>query len=227
MNFYIPSDDLNDWAKLLANPIKQWVVGKSARTLAHSWIDQKLYPKEIENVFNDYGEKPFKKMKFLFVFPEYKVDLPPCYREPSHNDIFIIGRGENELVSICVEGKVSESFGTYVPTPKNPNSGMPERLSKMCESLGLVERDISKIRYQLLHRTLSSVTMAKKLNANYAMMLVHSFSESNKGFNDFTKFTMLFGVEAKINKILESDRLVSGKKLYFAWVKGDKKYLQY
>lgn len=224
---YISSENPEDWKKLLADPEKQWKKGYSARTLAYCWCDQKCFPKEIKRVFNDFEEEPFKTMEFLFVFPEYKVYFPPIGGRPSQNDIFVIGRGGGDLVSICVEGKISESFSEVVHLNENNSSGMLERLDFITNTLGLNEQELEGIRYQLLHRTLSSVLMAEQLNAPSAIMLVHSFSKKDEWFEDYAAFVKLFGVEAVINKVHESNRLVSGKRLYFAWVKGNQKYLEY
>jgi hypothetical protein len=101
MNFYVPSKEPDDWKKLLVTPWKQWRTGYSAKTLALCWIAQKPYPIEVKRVFDNYGKESFKDIDVLLVFPEYKVELPPVKGEGSHNDIFVIGRGGNELVSIC------------------------------------------------------------------------------------------------------------------------------
>lgn len=55
----------------------------------------------------------FKNISLLLAFPEHKVALPGGPR-PSQNDIFVLARGNNQLVSLTVEGKVLEPFGDTV-----------------------------------------------------------------------------------------------------------------
>jgi len=46
---------------------------------------------------------------------------------------------------------------------------------------------------------------AEKLDAKYALMVVHSYSGSNEWFGDFEAFFSLFGVEAKPNRVHQVD----------------------
>jgi hypothetical protein len=55
----------------------------------------------------------FQNIELLLAFRECQVTLPGGTR-PSQNDIFILARGNNQLVSIMVEGKVSEPFGDTI-----------------------------------------------------------------------------------------------------------------
>lgn len=47
---YIITDSANDWAKFLADPVKHWRPGFSARTLAHSWEDAMGFPAEVQRI---------------------------------------------------------------------------------------------------------------------------------------------------------------------------------
>ena len=55
-------------------------------------------------------EASLRDLTPLLSIPEFKVPLPGGVR-PSQNDLFVLARGTNGLVSIMVEGKVRESFG--------------------------------------------------------------------------------------------------------------------
>ena len=60
-------------------------------------------------------------------------------------------------------------------------------------------------------------------------MLVHSFSQSNEWFNDFSDFVTLLYPKIKspvINKIYNCGVLKSGIELYVGWIKGNKIYLK-
>jgi hypothetical protein len=55
----------------------------------------------------------FHDINILLAFPEYKVPLPGGTR-PLQNDVFVLAKGGDQLISIMIEGKVSEPFGELV-----------------------------------------------------------------------------------------------------------------
>ena len=88
------------------------------------------------------------------------------------------------------------------------------------------DADISGLRYQLLHRSVSAILLAQKFTAPNALMLIHSFSKSDKGFVDYEEFSFLFGLNAVKNQII-GPIYINGIDLYFGWVQGDQKFLTY
>ena len=142
----------------------------------------------------------------------------PGGRSASQNDIFVLARGDNELISITVEGKKSEPFDKTVAEWKSEyGKGKDIRLGFLCSELQLEPEQLDHIRYQLLHRTASAVIEAKKLNAHNALMLVHSFSPTNEWFDDYCSFLELFGVQGEIDSIVFA-KSIDGIDLFFAWV---------
>jgi hypothetical protein len=199
--------------------------GYSARTLAHCWEDADGLPDEIIKTFDSSGIPDFRGTQLLFAFPEYQVALPGGDR-PSQNDVYVIAKTRaGDVVSITIEGKVEEPFG---PTLKEWNAseskGRKERLSFLKEKLGLKNDLPPELRYQLLHRTASAVIEAERINARYAVMIVHSFHKENMWFDDFKAFVGLFGQKAVLNKLLFLTE-VQGIKIYSGWTKGNEKYL--
>lgn len=223
--FFIPISKPEDWKTFLADPDKQWKTGYSAKTLAYCWQDANNFPESIRKVFKRSGFDLFQNIELLLAFPEYKVQLPGGSR-PSQNDIFILAKGTNQLISIMVEGKVSEPFDKIINEWKEDSSeGKQKRLNFLLEVLGLEgNKQIGSIRYQLLHRTASAIIEAKKFNAENALMLVHSFSQSNEWFEDYSQFLALFELNAGPDSIAFAKN-IRGIDLYFSWVKGDKRYL--
>jgi hypothetical protein len=217
-----PSSGPGDWQELLADPEKQWVRGYSARTLAHCWENANGFPPEITKVLGQYPA--FRGAEPLLIFPEWKVPLPGG-STASQNDIWVLAKSEEALMSIAVEGKVEESFGeTLAEWKTEASQGKIKRLAWLNDLLcpGLSLPDF--IRYQLLHRAASAVIEAKRFRAKHALMLVHSFSEKSLWFDDFSAFVGLFGLSALPNKIL-STTLGNGLPMHFAWIKGDRKFL--
>ncbi len=216
---YIPVSSAEQWSQFLAEPVKHWRQGYSARTLAYSWQEAEGFPSEVGSVM----ASVFPSAELLLAFPEHKVPLPGGVR-PSQNDIWVLARSEGRLISIAVEGKVAEPFGPTVQDwQAEPNPGKAEQLAYLLSLLGLSEVP-GTTRYQLLHRTASAIIEAQRFNAAHAVMLVHSFSQSREGFQDYAAFVSLMGGSAAEN-ILVSVGFRSGVSLHLAWVIGNARYL--
>ena len=216
---YIPTSSAEQWARFLAEPVKHWRQGYSARTLAYSWQEAIGFPTEVGAVL----ASQFPAAELLLALPEHKVPLPGGSRS-SQNDIWVLARSKDQLISIAVEGKVSEPFGPTVQEWQADSSpGKAERFSYLLSLLGLSAVPVDT-RYQLLHRTASAIIEAQRFNAAHAVMLVHSFSQSGEWFQDYAAFVALMGGSAKENRMV-SVGFRSGVSLHLAWVRGDAYYL--
>ena len=211
-----------DWKQFLADPDQQWKKGYSARSLAYCWHEANGIPKEVMAVLSEVPA--LSSLKSIFIIPEHKVPLPGG-GAASQNDIWVLGETDTGLVSITVEGKVSEPFGPTVGEWfRNPSPGKEKRLKFLCEELGLPFPVPDHIRYQLLHRTVSAIIEARRLRTDKAAMIVHSFSPSNEWFEDYQAFVELFGLSTNIDEAV-STGLLSEMNLHIAWVHGSGKYL--
>lgn len=213
---YVPSRGSSDWQRLLADPEKHWRVGYSALSLAESWEAAKGLPDEIRQLLSSFGSSS----ELLLALPEHKVPLPGSHRGHSQNDLFALIRVGDQTLAATVEGKVDESFdkplGEWLI---NASAGKRERLTFICDLLGLRQPLPDTIRYQLLHRTVSAIIEAKRFKTDMAAMIVHSFSEKRSWYADFAAFVSLFGVDA------EPDQLVCARPehtppLYLGWATG-------
>lgn len=220
---YIPAKTAEQWAQFLAEPGKQWKPGYSARTLAYSWQEANGFPSEVHKVLT--ASALFIDIKLLLALPEHQVHLPGGSR-PSQNDIWVLASTGTELVSMTVEGKVKETFGpTLADWLDGGSAGKAERLAFLRNELGLPEDTPGAVRYQLLHRTASAIIEAKRFGAKHAVMLVHSFSQSNLWFEDYSAFAALLGAKAEANHITSVGQR-GGVQLHLGWVCGDEKYLK-
>ncbi len=220
-NFYIPAKRPSDWKPLLAKPRKHWKTGYSAKSLAYCWQQAGDFPSSVITAFKNSGITLFQNIELLLAFPEWKVPLPGGKRV-SQNDIFILAKRDNQLISIMVEGKVRESFGEIVSEWKSDTTvGKQTRLDYLCDLLQLNEEQVNNIRYQLLHRTASALIEAGNFNAENALMLVHSFSQEteqeNEGFQDYCKFLSLYGLIGKMNSLTYPVD-INNIRLHFGWV---------
>lgn len=222
--FLRPINDTEEWRQLLAQPDRHWRTGYSAKALAYCWQEANGFPFEINQMFLNSSIDTFRDIEILLAVPEHKVPLPGGIRA-SQSDIFLLARGNEQLISIVVEGKVSEPFGDPVAEWRAQlGNGKKTRLNYLCDLLELDIDMVDHVRYQLLHRTASALIEAKRFNAANALMLVHSFSRGNEWFEDYQQFLSLFGTRGGVNSLVFAKN-IDGVNLYFGWAKGDEKYL--
>jgi hypothetical protein len=108
---YTPSAGTKSWHAFLADPGKQWKTGYSAKALAYCWEEASGFPDEIQAIFNNYSaDSSFNDIVPALIISEHKVPLPGGSTQ-SKNDAFVLARTPKGLVSITIEGKVSEPFG--------------------------------------------------------------------------------------------------------------------
>ena len=222
---YVPISSPEEWKNLLAEPEKQWRTGYSARTLAHCWLASDGIPTELVSLLATSEVPALRRIYPLIAIPEHQVALPPAAGHPSQNDVFVLAKADDgALVSMTVEGKVSESLGQAVGEWKKPGSaGKRERLAFLEEKLG-IDKVPDQIRYQLLHRTVSAILEAERFCARYAVMVVQSFSPSDEWFDDYARFLAMFGVQSKVGKLVEL-RQLGPITVLAGWVRGDPRFL--
>jgi hypothetical protein len=214
---YVPSSGAESWQTLLADPIKHWRVGYSARTLAHCWEAAQGLPPEIALLFG-------ADTDLLIAMPEHKVSLRDGGTE-SQTDVFALVRSNNRTIAVAVEGKVNESFGPSIRDwYVDPSPGKKQRLAFLCDLIGVKCPPPDDIYYQLFHRTASAVIEAERFKTDHAAMVVHSFSPENKWFDAYAAFLSLFGLAAKPGQLV-SKGLPNGRTLYFGWAEGDRRFL--
>ena len=149
----------------------------------------------------------------------------PGGRRPSQNDVFVLASGSEGLVSIAVEGKVAESFDMPVDQRfAEPTHGQAIRLKFLLELLSLDRNAVGNIGYQLLHRTASAILEARRFGARHAVMLVHSFSQELKHFEDFAAFANLYQQTAVPNRMMRAMNF-DDVTLYLGWAVGNAEYL--
>ncbi|MGX8011842.1 DUF6946 family protein [Mesorhizobium sp. ORM8.1] len=216
---YIPSSGPDSWRAFLADPIKHWRTGYSARTVAHCWESSGGLPKEVAALFD-------APVELLVAIPEHKVPLPGGGRD-SQNDVFALIRTHDRTSASMIEGKVSEAFGPTVGEWfREPSDGKRIRMKHLCDVLGLAKAPGDAIRYQLLHRTASALIEARRFKTDEAAMIVHSFSASREWFDDFERFANLIGLKVAHDQPALIT-LNTGQPLRLGWATGDPTFLSY
>lgn len=218
----IPTSGPSDWKSFLAEPEKQWRTGYSARSTAYCWEEATGFPSEILSVLT--SNPDFDKIEPLVIIPEHQVPLPGGSR-PSQNDVWVLARTPDGLVSIAVEAKARETFGpTIAEWDPSSSPGKTTRLARLAELLGLEEPVPSDIRYQLLHRTGSALLEARRFHASSAVMLVHSFGAPGESRDDFSRFVELLGGEPATDRLIQVGGS-SDTALFVGWANGDERFL--
>lgn len=217
-HFYIPLQNVDHWQQL--HRPEHWKDGCSAKQLATRWQQAEGFPPEVSAMFNVSDVPAFREIVFLAGFPEFRVELPPSSRKPSQTDIMVLARTGRELVIIAVEGKTNEPFSDYVRDWRNYDThGKGRRLDFLSKLLHLEGHNLDNIRYQLLHRTASALLTTRKFGASRAVVMVHSFSPTHDGFEDYSSFLRLFHATASRGTV-QSAGALDGIELYFLWVSG-------
>ena len=222
---YIPTTGPDDWQRFLADPVKQWCTGFSAKTLAYCWeCANGGLPNEIASMLRPHGGE----VELLLPIPEYRVALPGASRGESQSDIFALARAGHRTFAITVEGRVNEPFSETVGDwLQTASDGKREQLAFICDLLGLSLPLPDHIHYQLLHRTASAVIESRRFKTDAAAMIVHSFSRERMRFGDFAQFASLFDTAKEVTVV---DRLLAVRAnarppLYLGWACGDCRFL--
>ena len=89
----------------------------------------------------------------------------------------------------------------------------------LCEQLAIDVAQTGRLRYQLLHRTVSALREARRYGAGHAMMLVHSFDRSDASLGDYQAFASAIGVMGAEADAVTSAVDLGGVSLRLAWVR--------
>ncbi len=212
---FIPSRGANDWRRFVAKPA-HWKRGYSAMTAALAWEAAEGVPPEIAAILG-------QQVELLLALPEHKVALPGG-RKASQCDVFALVRADGQTCALSVEAKVDEPFGPTVGDwMVGAGPGKSELLRSICALLGLTF-PADDLRYQLFHRTAAAVIEAGRFKTDRAAMVVQSFSQDHRRFEDFVAFAALFGLQAERGRQL-THILPSGLPLTLGWATGSEKFL--
>ena len=153
-----------DWQVLLADPVKHWRSGYSARTLAHSWEAADGFPSEVGLAFNQSTEPLLADLTPILAVPEFKVPLPGGVRARKTTSLF----WRDPRQGRCPSWSRARSMSPSAPplwVAQRRLSGEGERLSFLLRSLGLSALPAGAVRYQLLHRAASAIITGEQYRA--------------------------------------------------------------
>ena len=187
-------------------------MNEAALTAARRWAAVRGVPPEFSQILG-------AAAKVQTAIPGLKVDIPGG-KEPSRCDVFAKVKTDDGLGAIGITAKADDGFGqTTAEWQKNRVRGGRARLGALCRTLGIRNPPPQDLRYQPFHRLAAAIYEADDRNADFAAMIVQSFSKSQKGFDDFKDFCNLLDPSlVLVPGVPFWTTLRSGRRILLGWV---------
>lgn len=158
---------------------KHWVDGRSAKELAKAWFRTGVakIPNELQALLDS------RAVTQGFVPDLAVAELVTSldgFGEGRNHDLVIVGHVESGKLLVAVEAKADESFGNLIDdclAHAKPPSRVPDRIDHLSRSVfgRPVDRQLGKLRYQLLHGLAGTLIEASNRHAKQAVFVVHEF----------------------------------------------------
>lgn len=207
--YVVPLRGLADWQAGLGDPDLHWKRGASAMELAAAWTlarraDRGL-PDDVASFLDQVPE--WRGSRLQLAIPELTTPLDGN-GFPSQTDLWALLHSESRTISLSVEAKAREPFGESVNrwlasgrSVRSRSVTRARRLAFLSGRLGLDERHVGDLRYQLLHRTVAALIEAESWRANAAVVLVQRFSAAPdtdiSSWQDFSVFGQQLGADLR------------------------------
>lgn len=165
-----------------------WKAGRSAMELAKAWFRNDILspPQELLSLLNSTDR--LKGIDFISGVPELVTSLPERGEGRNH-DLALVGKTENEQITVCIEAKADESFGSDTVSEywnkakkrrgKGESTRVPERIQSLLKIVGENEPVLTSkwrnIRYQLLTAISGTILQSKADHSSIAVLVVHEF----------------------------------------------------
>ena len=187
-------------------------MNKASLTAAHRWAVVRGVPPEISQILG-------ADTKVRTAIPGRRVAIPGG-KEPSRCDVFAKVKTDDGLGAIGITAKADDGFGqTIAEWQKDRVRGGRARLGALCHTLGIQNPPPLDLRYQPFHRLAAVIYEVDNHChvADFAAMIVQSFSNSQKGFDDFKAFCKLLGASLVPGAPCWTT-LKSGRRILLGWV---------
>ena len=205
----------------------QWKAGRSAMELALSWFrhDHPQPPDELLSLLH--SNTRLNNLQFTSGIPELVTPLPERGEGRNH-DMSLIGNTNNEQVTVTIEAKADEPFGSdtileyYTKAIKRRSKGTATRVPERIEQLlAMIDPETpvrdskwKDIRYQLLTALCGTILQARIDDSTLAVLIVHEFwsgdTSTYKHKLNHEALEEFLGVLAGSKKILVTDKIYNG-----------------
>jgi hypothetical protein len=139
------------------------------------------------------------------------------YGRDSQTDLLAVLQIRTGVAILAIEAKVDETFGQLVRDWNDGSEGKKRRLAGLVGRLGLDNKDVGPLRYQLLHRTVATLLEAHLHRATEAALVVQSFCPRHTGFDDFRLFAAALGIPDVERPKLSAPVALDGVRLRLGW----------
>ena len=174
------------------------------------WEAAKGLPAEISEIVG-------ADVELEYAVPGLRVTIPGGPGR-SRCDVFVRVKTGRGIGGIGITATADDGFGEAIHKwRKNRKGGGKGRLSTVCSALEIRNPPPQEMCYQPFHRLVAAIYTADAHNADFAGMIVQSFSRRSKGFDDFEAFCKLLGTKLEPGKPCWST-LKSGRRILLAWV---------
>jgi hypothetical protein len=201
----------------LGKPDLHWKEGRSAYELATAWMRAKGIPQPVRLVLDLAPE--WRNADLLDAIFERETALPGRGLASQTDLLGIVSLNDGNAV-LGVEGKVDEPFGSLVgewleaalkktegedgedfkARLERSRKNRRRRLEALCTVLEVESKLVSRLYYQLFHRTCATLYEARQFRYSRAIMLVHSFASPSAPsgmpacFEEFSAFAEAVGM---------------------------------
>lgn len=176
----------------------QWKPERSAMELAKAWFrnPDPSPPEELTQLFQ--SSDRLQSLRLLQGIPEYVTPLPEKGEGRNH-DLWLLGRTDQEQVTICIEAKADEPYGNetvgeyrisaMMRRESGESTRVPERIAKLLSLVPYGDHRWDNIRYQLLTALCGTAIQAQHDGSMLAVFVVHEFHTSKTSSNNIQKNT--------------------------------------
>ena len=189
-------------------------MNERALIAARRWAAVRGVPPEISQILG-------ADAKVRTAIPGRRVAIPGG-RERSRCDVFALVETKHGVGAIGITAKADDGFGqTIAEWQKDRVNGGRARLGALCHTLGTQYPPPPDLRYQPFHRLAAAIYEMDNHchNADFAAMIVQSFSKSQKGFDDFKDFCNLLDASlVLVPGVPFWTTLKSGRRILLGWV---------
>lgn len=171
----------------LARPKRgfHWKDGRSAKENARAWINAapRLQPEVAQVLASCDGIGPLRRWH---AEPERRTRIDEFAGEPPNIDLMLFAEDGHGPVVVAIEAKADEPFGNRLSVQyakakaafaSKPTSKALNRIEALLNrfALDFEQRDVKRLRYQLLTGTAAALEEARRRSSKRAVLLIHEF----------------------------------------------------
>lgn len=218
---YVPTRGIASWREPLAGPDRPWKRGCSSFEAAVSWETASRSMSGLPGPINALlHEHNYYNPVLTSAIAGHRLDLPGG--GPSRCDVWAMVNTSAGSVSLTVEVKAKETFSDDALVKWLISGGktniMDNRKNRWDFILSHFPRTSSylQVRYQLLHRCVTSIIEARRLGVPHTAFIVQSFNAPDPVFEDYADFCKALNISAARGRMSTID--MNDMSLSIGWV---------